>query len=163
ELKVNHRILRSRRFLLAMGANYKPDFVDDSIAKNYLSFRDLKSYELHNLPKNIIIVGSKPVALELAQTLSIFGKHITLIVQERRILPQEDRDISILIQAQLEADGIRIQTNSTVSQIKTINNQKWLQAGDRALSADEIIIADYRQPNIAGLNLAGVDVKYDRL
>lgn len=162
ELKVKKRSLRSRRFLLATGSNYIPDFADSNTAKNYLTFRDLGDYKLHNLPKNIIVVGSEPIALELAQTLSVLGKQITLVVKEKRILPQEDRDISILIQAQLEADGVNILTNSTVSQVKIINNQKWLQAGDHALSADEIIIADYRQPNIAGLNLAGVNVKYNR-
>ncbi len=83
------------------------------------------------------------------------------MVKQQRILPQEDLEIALLIQAQLEAEGVKIYTNSVVSQIKAIDEQKWLQAGDRALAADEIIIAGDRQPNIAGLNLAGVDVKYD--
>lgn len=161
-LQVNQRKLRSRNFLLATGVNFVPKFLDSNDAKDCLTIRDLENGKLSDLPANIIIVGGDPIALELAQTLARFGKKITLVVQKSKILPQEDSDISILIQAQLEAEGIKIFTNSVVSQIKVIDRQKWLQAGDRALSADEIIIADRRQPNIAGLNLAGVEVKYDK-
>ncbi len=161
ELRVKQRIIKSRSFLLATGSNFAPNFTDSHGFKNYLTLRDLSSYELSSLPLSIIIIGSEPVALELAQALSFLGKEITLIVRETRILPQEDKDISALILAQLEGDGINVFTDCDVSQVKTIDNKKWLQAGNYALWADEIIVADYRQPNIAGLNLASIDVKYN--
>lgn len=158
---VNQRKLRSRNFLLATGSNFVTKFDPSNTSDGYLTLRDLSQMKLSELPHNIIIVGSDPIALELAQSLTRFAKNITLVVRQPRILPQEDADISILIQAQLEAEGIKIYTNSKVSQIKIIDNQKWLQAGDRALSADEVIFADYREPNILDLNLAQVNVKYD--
>jgi pyruvate/2-oxoglutarate dehydrogenase complex dihydrolipoamide dehydrogenase (E3) component len=77
-------------------------------------------------------------------------------------LPEEDLEFALLLQAQLETEGVKLYLNSPISQLKTIDGQKWLQAGDRALTADQVIMADHRRPNIAGLNLAGVDVKYDR-
>ena len=155
---VANRSLRSRNFLLATGTNLVPNLNSN---KDYLTLRDLAYRDLSNLGQEIIVVGGDPTALELAQTLARFEKQVTLVVGQQRILPQEDLDIAILVQAQLEAEGVKIYTNSHVSQIRTIEERKWLQAGDRALSAREIIIADYRQPNVAGLNLAGVDVKYD--
>ena len=160
-LRVKKRELKSRNFLLATGSNFAPDFVDSDVLKCYLTLRDLDSYKLGSLPKNIIIIGGEPISIELAQALSFFDKEITLIVKEKSILPQEDKDIRALMMAQLEANGINIYTDADVSQIKAIDNKKWLQVGDIALSADEIIIADYRKPNIAGLNLAGIDIKYD--
>jgi pyruvate/2-oxoglutarate dehydrogenase complex dihydrolipoamide dehydrogenase (E3) component len=159
--QITNRKLRSRSFLLATGSNFSPIFFDSNTSNSYLTLRDLGSKKISDLPNSLIVVGSEPIALELAQTLARFGKQITLVVKQSRILPQEDLDIATLIQAQLEAEGITIYTNSEVSQIRVINNQKWLQAGDRALSADEIIMVDYRQPNIQGLNLASIDVKYD--
>ena len=161
-LAVNQRKMRSRRFLLATGSQTMSGLLDSNDPKDYLTLRDLSKHSLFDFPKNIIIIGSDPSALELAQALSRLGKKITLVIKNSRVLPQEDKDISILIQAQLEAEGITIFTNSAASQIKTINGQKWLQAGDRALTADEIIITDYRQPNISGLNLAGINVKYNQ-
>ena len=161
ELKVKQRRLRSRRFLLATGTNCVPNFMGNKDLQNYLTLEDLQAQKLSSLPINIVIIGSNPTALELAQNLVDFGKKVTLIAEQNRILPQEDNDISILVQAQLEAIGVKILTQSYVSQIKILNRQKWLQAGDRAISADEIIVVNNRQPNIAGLNLAGIDVKYN--
>jgi len=159
---VEQRKLRSRHFLLATGTIFVPKFIDDRISSDYITLSEFWQRDLADLGQNIIVVGEDPTALELAQTLARFDKKVTLIVKSSRILPQEDLDMALLIQAQLEAAGIKIYSNSTVSQIKTIEQQKWLQAGDRALTTDEIIIADYRQPNITGLNLAGVNVKYDQ-
>lgn len=160
-LQVKQRKLRSRRFLLATGSNFNLSFLGNNVWQSCLTLRDLSSKNLADLPQDLIIIGSDPIALALAQTLAKLGKNITLAVKNQSILPQEDRDISNLILAELEIAGIKVFTKSKVNQIKIIDGQKWLQAGDRALVADEIIIADYRQPNIAKLNLKGVGVKYD--
>jgi pyruvate/2-oxoglutarate dehydrogenase complex dihydrolipoamide dehydrogenase (E3) component len=157
--QVGKRKLRSRNFLLATGANFGSNLKEDT---NYLTPRELWQRDLAALGKRIIIVGGDPSALELAQTLARFRIQVTLVIEQPRILPQEDLDLALLIQAQLEASGIEIYPNSQISQIKTINGHKWLQAGDYALTADEIIIANRRQPNVAGLNLAKVGVKCDR-
>ena len=162
KLQVKNRKLRSRNFLLATGANICPRFSEQNSLDAYLTLRDLSKIDLSTLANQIIIVGSNPIALELAQALVRFEKEVTLVIESLRILPQEDLDISTLIQAQLEAEGIKIFTNSPVSQVKQINQQKWLQAGDRALPAGEIIVTDHYQPNISGLNLAKVNVKFDQ-
>ena len=159
--KVNNRKLRSRNYLLATGANFVPQFSGADAADSYLTLRNLGDRDLSN-SRTTVVIGGDPTALELAQTLARFKQEVTLIVEQPRILPQEDLDIALLLQAQLEADGIEVYANVKISQIQAIDGQKWLQVGDRALSADEIIIVDYRQPNVAGLNLAGVNVKCDR-
>ena len=157
---VANRKLRSRNFLLATGANFKPDL--DIDPQEYLTLRQLGDRDLDNLKQQVIVIGGDPTSLELAQILARFDKQVTLVVRQPRILPQEDLDIAMLIQAQLEAEGIKIYTDCPVTQIKTIDEQKWLQGGDRDLPTDKVIFVDCRQPNIEGLNLTGVGVKGDR-
>ncbi|MGL5833394.1 MAG: FAD-dependent oxidoreductase [Waterburya sp.] len=157
-----HRKLRSRAFVLATGANYVADFIDQQDTNDYLTLRDLWQTDLSTLGQNIIVVGGDPLALELAQTLARFEKTVTLVTAQPRILPQEDLEFALLLQAQLETEGVKLYLNSPVSQLKILDGQKWLQAGDRALTADQVIMADTRQPNIGGLNLARVNVKYNR-
>lgn len=156
------RQLRSRNFLLATGANYVSESIAPRDNHQYLTLSNIWQTDLASLGKNIIIVGSDPAALELAQTLARFEKTVTLVTAQSRILPQEDPEFTLLLQGQLEAEGIKLYLNSPSVQIKTIDGQKWLQAGDRALVAEEIIIANARQPNIDGLNLAAVGVKYNQ-
>lgn len=155
------RKLRSRKFLLATGTKVVPEFAHQD-SQDYLTPRQLWQTDLSSLNQEIVVVGGNPTALELAQALARLGKSITLITAQPRILPQEDLELVLLLQAHLEAAGIKIYTDAPISQIKTIEGQKWLQAGDRALAAAEIIIVDGQQPNITGLNLAGVGVTYDK-
>lgn len=152
------RKLRSRNFLLATGANYSQ--IADQDAHDCLTLSQLWQ-NLASLGQNIIIVGANPAALELAQILARFEKSVTLVTAQPRILPQEEPEFAFLLQAQLEAEGVKLYPNSPISQMKTIDGQKWLQAGDRALTGEQIIIADGQQLNIESLNLAGVGVKYN--
>ncbi|HAG85502.1 MAG TPA: mercuric reductase, partial [Cyanobacteria bacterium UBA12227] len=109
-----------------------------------------------------IIIGGSPVGVELAQTLARLDCEVTLVVSEPHILFTEDSEASRLVQAQLEAEGIRVLTQSPVTQVREIEGKKWVQAGNRAIEADEILLATGFQPNIESLNLAGVGVKFSQ-
>lgn len=123
---------------------------------------DLEETSPFQLQKNWLVVGSTPHAVELAQTLARLDYQVTLAVSEAHIFPQEDSEASCLVQAQLEAEGIRVLTQSPVTQIKLIEGKKWVQVGNRAIEIDEILWATGQTPNIESLNLAGVGVKFSR-
>lgn len=159
--EADRRSLRSRNYLLATGTRVVPEFLG-SDAVNYLTPTALSQSDLANLGFQIAIIGGDPLALELAQTLARFNKEVTLIIEQSRILPKEDLDLALLLQAQLETEGVIVYSNVKISQVKTIDGQKWLQVDEEAIAVDEILVTDYRQPNIAGLNLAGVNVECER-
>lgn len=155
---VNQRLLQSRNYLIATGS--LPEEINITQETSYLQTKDIWQLEsLESLPQNLVLVGKIPPTIELAQNLTSLGKTVSLVVPSQRILPQEDWEISQLIQAQLEAEGIQVYTQSPVSQIKEIAGRKWVQAGNRALEADEIIYTPARKPNVRGLNLKAVGVE----
>lgn len=175
---VNNRRLRSRSYLLATGNHITVPNISGLQEVGYLTPADLcQRYILEEiskrkekessfgnsnpeiLPNNLVIIGSTPLAIELAQSLASLGIEITLIVEEKKLLPAEDSEIAMLIQAQLEAEGINLLTHTQVSQVKKFEDKKWLQVGDLALETDEIIFVCEGQPNIKDLNLEGVGVK----
>ena len=159
---VGKRKLRSRNFLLATGTKFIVESMDYIETTNCLTPNDIWQFkDSNNLPNNLVIIGGCSQSLELAQTLTRFDKNITLIVSQARLLPQEDIEISRFIQAYLEAEGIAIITDAVISQIREIEGKKWLQANDLAIETDEIIFANRRCPNVTGLNLAGIDIKYN--
>jgi len=114
---------------------------------------------LLSFPENLIVVGGTPSALELAQSFARLGKNVTMLVEHKSILPQEDPEVSLSIQAQLEAEGVKIMTLAPVIQVKEIEGKKWVQAGTQALESDEIVMAKVGEPNVEGLNLEGVGVQ----
>ncbi|WP_036481646.1 NAD(P)/FAD-dependent oxidoreductase [Myxosarcina sp. GI1] len=157
---VGKRHLRSRKYLLATGSRLALSPAYDIAQTNYLTLDALWQRALTTLPQSIAIVGGSLRSLEIAQILARFGKSITLIL-EHRLLPREEPETSRLIQAQLEAEGIEI-IIAPVTQIKLIAGTQWLQVGNKAVETDAIFFGDRFTPNIEGLNLAGVEVKYER-
>ncbi|MDJ0728281.1 MAG: NAD(P)/FAD-dependent oxidoreductase [Prochloraceae cyanobacterium] len=158
---VGKRKLRSRRYLIATGSSAAGKNLALLEKIGYSTTSDLWQKNcLESLPDRLAIIGGTPLALEIAQNLAKLGKKITLIAEDDRILPREDREIARLIQACLEAEGVRVFTNSPLTQVRSIAGQKWLQAGDRAIETDRVIFAGSRSPNIFGLNLPGVGIKF---
>jgi pyruvate/2-oxoglutarate dehydrogenase complex dihydrolipoamide dehydrogenase (E3) component len=156
---VNHRRLRSRAYLLATGSHVTLPSLIPNAPLNALTPTQLWQLpHLDNLPKEIAILGNSPLALEIAQTLSRFGKTVALAVAEARLLPTEDPEIARWLQAHLEAAGVTLLTNSPITQIQEIDGKPWLQIGDTALEAHCLIFAGDRQACIDGLNLEGVAV-----
>jgi pyruvate/2-oxoglutarate dehydrogenase complex dihydrolipoamide dehydrogenase (E3) component len=160
-LIVGKRKLRSRAYLIASGTRSIPIQIEGSAQVNYLTVTEvLAKKSLVSLPDNLVIVGDSPRSLELTQSLARLGKNVVLVIEQEQILPQEDVEAARLIQMQLEAEGIKIITASPVTQIKSLENQQWLQAGKKAIATDTIIFTAKKEPNVASLNLPGVGVKY---
>ncbi|MEC4804230.1 MAG: NAD(P)/FAD-dependent oxidoreductase [Jaaginema sp. PMC 1079.18] len=157
---INHRRLRSRSYLLATGSRFTPLSLSTDIPLKTLTPPDLwQISHLETLPDEIVILGSRPLALEIAQILTRFGKKVTLAVADSSLLPLEDPEIVRWLQAHLEAQGIQILTHSPINQVQIIDNQPWLQLGDTAIEASCVIVASETHPHIEGLNLAGVGIK----
>jgi pyruvate/2-oxoglutarate dehydrogenase complex dihydrolipoamide dehydrogenase (E3) component len=160
---VNNRQLRSPAYLIATGSHTVVPNINGGDSVNLLTVTDLwRQNKLHFLPDDLVLIGGSPVAIELAQSLRRLGKNISLLTKSPRLLPQEDPEISMLIQAQLEAEGVKIFTDAPVTQLKNLAGRKWLQAGNQAIETDEIILTGSKQANVENLNLEGVGVKFDR-
>ncbi|CEJ43279.1 dihydrolipoyl dehydrogenase family protein [Umezakia ovalisporum] len=158
---VNQRFLRGRSYLLASGSVPSIPEIEGLQTIGYLTLSNIwQSLKQPNLPKNWVIIGGVPQGIEVAQTLAQLGCSVTLAMKSASILPLADSEIAYLLQAQLEANGVRVLTEKPVTQIKLIENKKWVQAGDKAIEADEILLATGQQPNVEFLNLHDVGVKW---
>ncbi|PIG92041.1 NAD(P)/FAD-dependent oxidoreductase [Gloeocapsopsis sp. IPPAS B-1203] len=160
---VNRRQLRSRNFLLATNSRPVIPHIEGLEATGYYTTSDiLPVLNSANLPTRWVIMGGDPSGIQMAQIFTRFGLDVTLIVRHSRILPQEDPEITQLIQAALEAEGVRILTATPVSQIKQIQGKKWVQAGNQAIETDEILLCAGQQPDLVHLNLEAVGVRSHR-
>jgi pyruvate/2-oxoglutarate dehydrogenase complex dihydrolipoamide dehydrogenase (E3) component len=161
---VGERRLRSRSYLLATGYHYAAPVVEGIDRVGYLTPNDLQyDGKLVSLPENLAIVGESEIALQLAQGLSKTARNIVLISADKTFLPSHEPEITNLIQAQLEADGVTILVDSPLTQVRKIDEKKWLQVGDKAIECDDFFWIGKQQPNLKGLNLEGVGVAVNEL
>ncbi|MBD2498034.1 NAD(P)/FAD-dependent oxidoreductase [Nostoc sp. FACHB-280] len=155
------RLLRGRTYLLASGSRTKIPNIEGLQNTGYITVNNIwQSLKKRTLPQNWVILGGVPQSIEIAQTLARLGCTVTLVIKHPYILPNIDPEIAQLLQAQLEVDGVHILTQTAVTQVRQIDDKKWVQAGDKAIETDEILVATAQQPNFASLNLAAVGVKW---
>jgi pyruvate/2-oxoglutarate dehydrogenase complex dihydrolipoamide dehydrogenase (E3) component len=155
---VKGRTLRSRRYLLAMGSKPRIPEIEGLALTGFLTVETL--HKLSEIPEKLVIIGGDPSGVELAQIFARFGSNVTIIVKRSHILGKEDHQAARLIQAHLEAEGITVLTQTEVIQAQSIQGKKWIQAGNRALEVDEILVAAGRQPQFYDLNLSAVGVEF---
>ncbi|MEL4895662.1 NAD(P)/FAD-dependent oxidoreductase [Crocosphaera sp. Alani8] len=155
---LKNRTLRSRRYILARKSISVIPEIQGLAEVGYLTTERL---DINQLPNRLAVVSQTPSGIELAQQLNSLGKQIVLIIKSSTILPQEDPDIEQLIQAILEAEGIKILINSSITQVKKIEDETWIQAGNEAIQIDEIIITNGIEQDTKDLNLEGVQVKVE--
>ncbi|WP_413162081.1 dihydrolipoyl dehydrogenase family protein [Capilliphycus salinus ALCB114379] len=157
---VNERVLRARTYLLATGSQAKIPDIEGLLLTGFLTAESIN--KLPEIPEHLAIVGGDPSGTELAQTFARLGSKVTMIVKNNQILAKEDSEAAALVQAQLEAEGITVLTQTEVTQTRQIQGKKWIQAGNKALEVDEIILAAGQQPQLNCFNLDGVGVEFNR-
>ncbi len=160
---VNGRQLRARTYLIATGSRPAIPDIEGLQATGYLTSPQVwQTLASEKVPKSWVIVGGDPMGCQLAQTLNRFGLKVTLVVRRSHILAKEDPEVAQLVQAVLEAEGVRILTEAPVTQVKRIQDKKWIQAGDEAIEADEILLSAGLVLNVEALNLEAVGVNYNQ-
>jgi pyruvate/2-oxoglutarate dehydrogenase complex dihydrolipoamide dehydrogenase (E3) component len=116
-------------------------------------------------PERLAIVGGGPIGCELAQAFAHLGCTVNILNLASRILPREDPETSALLHDALERNGIIINNDIQLHEVKLKGSSKLIlfeQDGENySLPADEILVGAGRTPNVDGLNLEAAGVDYD--
>ncbi len=163
ELILNGEVLSSRNTLIATGSHRAVPQVEGLEETGYWTNEDV--FDLTRLPASLLVIGGGPMGVELGQAFERLGSKVTIIQGPERILPREDPEVSETVARILREEGINIVTNARFVKASRNGNKKAVSArqGNQLLTfeTDEILLALGRQPNVHGLNLEAVGVKYD--
>jgi pyruvate/2-oxoglutarate dehydrogenase complex dihydrolipoamide dehydrogenase (E3) component len=154
------RQLWSENYLIATGYSYSETKIQGLQDVGYLDLIQA-SHQINRLPKNIAIIAETIIGIELAQALNRLDKNVTLIIEDACLLPQEEREIITYLQAQLEAEGIKLFVDTPVTHVRLIEREKWIEISGHAIAVDELIITCHTQPNLNGLNLDKIKIVFD--
>ncbi|MBF2026511.1 MAG: NAD(P)/FAD-dependent oxidoreductase [Oscillatoriales cyanobacterium C42_A2020_001] len=161
-VRVGDRWLQARGYLLAMGARAWIPAIAGLETAGYLTTETVQAQiQKFATCRTIAVIGSGKTAVELAQTLIRLGIAPTLMTQNESLLPNADAEAARLIQAQLEAEGVRVLLQTSVTQVRSLAAKKQLQLGNQTLETDEIIVAAGHSPNVKALNLEAAGVGWN--
>ncbi|MEN8161789.1 MAG: mercuric reductase, partial [Myxococcota bacterium] len=123
-------------------------------------------FTLTERPRRLAVIGSGPIGCGLAQAFRRLGSEVTLLEMAPQILTREDPAAAAIVQDAFVRDGIDLVLGCTVERVETRDAEKLVhvrcpEKGARALAFDEILVGAGRAPNVEGLDLERVGVKYD--
>ena len=122
--------------------------------------------EAKELPRELIVLGGRYVALELGQMFARLGSRVTIVQRSDQLLPEEDADVARALGELLEAEGIRLRVGCQVEELARRGDRCRVRVRPRGpqgpeahpelLEADAVLAALGRVARCEGL--AGVEL-----
>lgn len=118
------------------------------------------------LPKSIVIVGGGAIGVEFAYLYRMYGVEVTVVELLPNLVPNEDVEISQILERSFSKHGINVITGAGVTGLE-INGETCSVALDRQgeqieINAEKVLVAIGIQPNTSDLGLDDVGVATDR-
>lgn len=108
------------------------------------------------LPDHLVIIGGGYIGMEFASMYTNFGSHVTVIQDGPIFLPREDEEIAETVLQNLKDRGVNILLQAKTKQVTDQERNAILtvetQEGVQQITADAILIATGRRPNIEELH-----------
>jgi len=147
--------LTTRNIVIATGGGPRVPPIPGLAEVNPLTSENV--WSLRQLPRRLVVLGGGPIGCELAQCFGRFGSAVTQVQRGPRLMPREDPDVSAVVQARFESEGIRVLTGTTATGVVRENGGKFLlvegSGGAERIPFDEILCAVGRAANTTGFGL----------
>jgi pyruvate/2-oxoglutarate dehydrogenase complex dihydrolipoamide dehydrogenase (E3) component len=115
-----------------------------------------------HVPASLIIMGGGVVGVEMSQAYVSLGGRVTLIEGERRLLPREEEFACEQVTEALAEQGVDIRTGRNATAVRRDGDGVSVTLDDGAtVSAEELLVAVGRSPQVKGLGLETVGIEPD--
>ncbi len=162
-VRVGDRQYRASRYVIATGA--QPRMLPLSGLEEAQPLNSTTLMDLDVLPRSLIILGGRAVALELGQMMARLGVEVLILQRSLRLVPDHEPEIGRAIQDYLEQEGMGVLTGVQVERLSREGDTRVVHARlmgqQREFRADQVLMALGRHPNTEGLGLEHVGVKLD--
>jgi pyruvate/2-oxoglutarate dehydrogenase complex dihydrolipoamide dehydrogenase (E3) component len=163
QIQVGKETLEGDRIFVDTGASPTIPPIPGLDSVHYLT--NVSLLELREVPEHLVVLGGGYVGLEFGQMFRRFGSAVTIVQSAKRILPNEDEDVTTELQHNLESEGIRILLNARATQAdgenKTVTLKVQGPTSNQIVSGSHLLVAVGRTPNTRDLHLDKAGVKVD--
>jgi pyruvate/2-oxoglutarate dehydrogenase complex dihydrolipoamide dehydrogenase (E3) component len=165
-LRAGDTQLSFKKAIIATGARPRPSNIPGLEKIGYLTSESI--FGLTQLPKRLGVIGGGPLGCELAQAFCRLGSWVTIVQNDPKFLPQEERDAAELLSMSMSRDGVETRLNTTVVGARMESGAKLLDTVNDdlkySIAVDEVMLSIGRVPNVEdlGLEAAGIDFEATR-
>ena len=149
------RIITTRSIVIAAGARPLVPPIPGLDDVGYLTSDTV--WDLRVKPQRLLVLGGGPIGCELAQAFARLGCLVTQVEMLPRLMIREDDDVSALVQAKFEQEGITVLLDYKAKRFVVENGEKCLLAEHQGeavrIGFDQVLLAIGRAANVTGYGI----------
>ncbi|MDA8140358.1 MAG: FAD-dependent oxidoreductase [Desulfobacteraceae bacterium] len=162
---VNGEHFNAKNWVIATGSSPMVPPIPGLAQSRYLTNREI--FYLDHLPTSVIILGAGPIGIEMAQAFNRLGTRVTVIDRADQILIKEDKVMADSVMAVLAAEGVVFHLEALIEKVVNDGQMQTVTIKDKqgkihCLSAEEILVAMGRKPNVQELWLEEIGIQTSR-
>ena len=159
-----NRTVSAENIIIATGARQReiPTLpIDHNVV---ITSRD--ALEMKEIPNRIVVIGGGATGAEFSHVYRSYGSEVTIVELMDRIVPNEDQEISEVLDKSFRDQGIESRTSASVEAIEIngdVATVKISENGNNSvIECDKVLVAVGVQGNTDGIGLEQVGVATDR-
>jgi mercuric reductase len=162
-LLIGDRSYNAGKYVIATGA--RPRMIPIPGIEEAKPLNSTTLMDLDELPKSLIFLGGRAIALELGQTMARLGVEVLILQRSPRLVPEHEPEIGRAIKEYFEHEGIGVITSVQVERLSRDETSRIVHAKvmgqDREFRAEQIFMALGRESNTQDMGLKHVKVELD--
>lgn len=153
--KGDKRIIRAEKVILATGSVALALPTPGADSSGIMFAKDILDFDY--VPRSLVMIGGGMVGVEVATILARLGCKVSLVEIMPHILPNEDAEITKILEGALKKDGVVIYTGVVVNSIESTDKSKRVLISvnqlEKKLEAEVVAVAIGQRPYVEGLGL----------
>lgn len=152
-VQIGGRVVTSRYFIVATGS--RPLIPEIAGMARVPILTNESVFELKARPQRLLVLGSGPVGIEMAQAFARLGSEVTVLGRSARILGRDDAELAAILEQCLQGEGVRLLLGEQLERLEP--GLAHLQSG-KTVPMDAVLAAVGRRPNTGTLLLQNAGV-----
>lgn len=160
EVEVNGETITGKNLIIATGATeYMPGIpgLEETI-KTGKVLNSKATFELEEIPKDLVIIGGGVIAVEFATLFNSIGTNVTLIQRSKQILSGTETEMAKTLQRQLKKDGINVITGTSLKSITEDEIVIEHKGKEKTFTGDKYLVSLGFSANLGGLEALGLEL-----
>ena len=162
-IRLNNKTYSAKTWAITTGSSPAIPPFEGLDSVSYLTNKDI--FSLDGLPRSMIVLGGGPIAIEMAQAFSRLGTRVSVIQRSGQILSREDKDMADIVMTRLSEEGVSFALGSSIDKISADGPAKKVTFKNNkgeisSLSADVLLVATGRSPNVSNLGLENIGITF---
>lgn len=158
-VRVGNRTIKAKKIFIATGTEPYIPAIPGIEDVPYLT--NVNIFSQDSIPGRLTIIGGGAIGSEMAQAFSRLGSKVTIVHNEKHLIPAGDSDGAAILQEKFESEGITVYNSTPIQRVEKSGDTVKVYTDKGVIESEKLLVATGRKAVISPLKLERAGVKHD--